>query len=399
MAVSRPDGSLSVLSEFTAPTGERLVPYSATNNLIATECVLLPSEVGEFGSQEALLAELRAYLHRYVDLSPLFEEIAAHYALLAWVYDAFNELPYLRFRGDFGTGKTRALLALGSLCYKPFFASGASTVSPVFHILEAFRGTFIMDEADFRFSDATSSLTKILNNGNVRGMPVLRTMTNRNKELNPQAYRVFGPKLIGMRGRFTDAALESRLITENTGGRPLRADIPIELPSSLRDDARGLRNKLLAWRFHALSRTRPVAGRVPTDLTPRTRQTALPLLSLMDDADLRVRFGDMLRGHDEQLGGADNPSAEALMLTAVVQAFSSSLDGRAAVSAVAERFNAAASEAFGRPMTNQWVGSFLRSRLGLKTAKSHGVFVVPADEFPRLLALADEYSRSAHCAS
>ena len=50
---------------------------------------------------------------------------AAHYVLLSWVYDVFNELPYLRFRGDFGTGKTRALIALGSICYKPFFASGS----------------------------------------------------------------------------------------------------------------------------------------------------------------------------------------------------------------------------------------------------------------------------------
>lgn len=54
--------------------------------------------------------------------------IAAHYVLLTWVYDAFSDLAYLRFRGDFGTGKTRALLTIGSLCYKPFFASGASTV-------------------------------------------------------------------------------------------------------------------------------------------------------------------------------------------------------------------------------------------------------------------------------
>ena len=60
-----------------------------------------------------------------------FEEIATQYILLTWVYDKFNELPYLRLRGDFGSGKTRALLVIGSICYKPFFASGASTVSPL----------------------------------------------------------------------------------------------------------------------------------------------------------------------------------------------------------------------------------------------------------------------------
>src|SRR5262249_59500096 len=92
---------------------------------------------------------------------------------LTLLYDAFNELPYLRLQGDYGSGKTRALLAIGSLCYKPFFASGASTVSPIFHTLDAFRGTLIFDEADFRFSDEKAEIVKILNNANVPAFPLL----------------------------------------------------------------------------------------------------------------------------------------------------------------------------------------------------------------------------------
>jgi hypothetical protein len=107
-------------------------------------------------------------------VSATFEKVATYYVLLSWLYDAFNELPYLRLRGDFGSGKTRALLTIGSLCYKPFFASGASTVSPIFHTPDAFRGTLIFDEADFRFSDERAEIVKILNNGDVRGLPVLR---------------------------------------------------------------------------------------------------------------------------------------------------------------------------------------------------------------------------------
>lgn len=193
-AVARPDGSVSISPEFQTPSGERLIPYSAKNNLIASGCVLLPSDLGEMGDKGDLVEAVRAFIHRYVDLSPVFEEIAAHYVLLTWVYDAFGELPYLRFRGDYGTGKTRALITIGSLCYKPFFASGASTVSPIFHVLDAFGGTLVLDEADFRFSDATAELTKILNNGTAAGLPVLRTMTNRHRELNPQAFSVFGPR-------------------------------------------------------------------------------------------------------------------------------------------------------------------------------------------------------------
>ena len=199
-AVCPPSGTSTLESQINLPTKECLVPYSAANNLLTSGCVLLPSAVTDFGDKQLLLAAIKAFIHRYVDLTPMFEDIAAHYVLLTWVHDAFNELGYLRVKGTWGSGKTRFLLTVGSLCYKPFFASGASTVSPIFHILHEFGGTLVLDEADFRFSDATADLTKILNNGNMKGLPVLRTMTNRHRELNPQAFKVFGPKLIAMRG-------------------------------------------------------------------------------------------------------------------------------------------------------------------------------------------------------
>ena len=170
-------------------TDTRFVPFSPNNNLIKNEVVLLPSEPRIYGSEAELVAEVREFIREFVDLDESFENVATHYVLLTWLYDAFNELPYLRLRGDYGSGKTRALLTIGSLCYKAFFASGASTVSPIFHTLDAFRGTLIFDEADFRFSDERAEIVKILNNGNVRGLPVLRTMMNRQREFNPQAFQ------------------------------------------------------------------------------------------------------------------------------------------------------------------------------------------------------------------
>src|SRR4029077_1692478 len=74
-----------------------------------------------------------------------------------------------------------------------------------------------------------AEIVKILNNGNVRGLPVLRTMMNRQREFNPQAFHVFGPKIVATRGSYEDKALESRFITEEMGARQLRTDIPINL--------------------------------------------------------------------------------------------------------------------------------------------------------------------------
>jgi hypothetical protein len=125
-------------SEATISAGplQRLVPYSPNNNLLKHEVVLLPSEPEEYQTEAELLLEIQDFIHRYVDVSALFEKIASYYILFSWVYDSFNELPYLRLRGDTGSGKTRFLLTVGSLCYKPIFASGASTVSPLFRILD-----------------------------------------------------------------------------------------------------------------------------------------------------------------------------------------------------------------------------------------------------------------------
>ena len=113
-------------------------------------------------------------------------------------------------------------------------------MSPIFHTLDTFNGTLILDEADFRFSDAANELVKILNNGIMRGLPVLRSMQNRDKEFNPRAFKVFGPKIVAMRGSYDDDALESRFISEDMAGNRPRADTPLHLPETLSTEAERL---------------------------------------------------------------------------------------------------------------------------------------------------------------
>src|SRR5215831_15482617 len=75
--------------------GVQLIPFSSRNNLIKNGVVLLPSEPRMYGTEEKLLEEIQEFIHRYVDLSPTFEKVATNYVVLSWLYDAFNELPYL----------------------------------------------------------------------------------------------------------------------------------------------------------------------------------------------------------------------------------------------------------------------------------------------------------------
>src|SRR5947208_4089479 len=295
------DGEWKVEPSLSVDAFRRLVPYSPNNNLIKNEVVLLPSQPEEYGSEEGLLDEIQSFIHRYVDVSPLFEKIASYYVLFSWVYDGFNELPYLRLRGDPGSGKTRFLLTVGSLCYKPIFASGASTVSPLFRIIDAFRGTLIIDEGDFRLSDEKAEIIKILNNCNAKGFPVLRSEASKTREFNPRAYTVFGPKIVATRGFFEDKALESRCLTEAMGQTGLRDDVPINLPPQHKEEALPLRNKLLLFRFHKLRRAGVREDLVDRTIEPRLNQIFVPLLSIIDDPNAREDLRELARKYNREM--------------------------------------------------------------------------------------------------
>lgn len=388
-AVSR-GGQLSV-EKWIEIDGQRVAPIPATNNLIRHSAILLPEKPEPYGSSLQLIDSIQHYLFRYVDLSDQFRRIAAYYVLLSWVYDAFNELPYLRLRGDYGSGKTRALTVIGALCYKAFFASGASTVSPIFHTLDTFRGTLVLDEADFRFSDEKSELVKILNNGNVKGFTVLRTAVTAKREFDPRAFNVFGPKIVAMRRSFEDQALESRFLTEEMGQRRLRDDIPINLPDQQKDEALSLRNRLLMYRFDHLSKVRIDASLVDSSLSPRLNQILVPLLSLIDDETLRNEIRGTVREFEREIYVDRSASAEGGVLEILARLMADGSRAAVPVSEITSSFGQQFSQEYERPITNRFIGGILRKKLHLFTYKSHGVYVVPATETPKVEELCKRY--------
>src|SRR5437867_2644842 len=386
------DGEWRMEPAISVDPFRRLVPYSPNNNLIKNDVVLLPSEPEEYGSEAELLAEIQSFIHRYVDVSPLFEKIASYYVLFSWVYDSFNELPYLRLRGDPGSGKTRFLLTVGSLCYKPIFASGASTVSPLFRILDAFRGTLIIDEGDFRLSDERAEIVKILNNGNARGFPVLRSEVSGKKgEFNPRAYAVFGPKLVATRGFFQDRALESRCITEEMNHYRLRNDVPINLPAEHKEEALRLRNKLLLFRFRNLHRRRASEDLVDRAIEPRLNQIFVPLLSIIEDPEARADLRELARRYNREIIADRGMDTEAQILEVIRDMLASPFETRLSVKDITSWFIDRHGMDYERKVTGKWVGNILRRKLQLKTERRGGEYVIPESERSKLLGLYERY--------
>ena len=241
--------------------------------------------------------------------------------LLSWVYEFAPSLPYLRVIGDWGSGKTRFLQVVGSICFRPIFASGAITPAPIFRILDMYRGTLVLDEADFKESSAWTDMVKILNNGYRPGFPVLRA-DKENGKWYPRGYHVFGPKLIATRFRFEDEALESRCLTANMLSLT-RPDIPRVLPHSFKDEINTLRSKLITFRLHNLFKLKQ--SEFPNELLefglqPRLQEILVPLRVLaLRDQRLSDTLSSFIKRQQESLLSRRRESADGRVLLAIMQ--------------------------------------------------------------------------------
>jgi hypothetical protein len=172
-----------------------------------------------------------------------------HYVKMTWVYDRFSAVPYLRFLGDArgGCGMTRMAEVTAQICYKAIFGGVATTPAILFRLVHQYRVTLFTDEADYSKSDLPASIIQVLNCGYECNGVVPRC----DKDNNVEVFRVFGPKILTNRRRFTDPSLETWCMTLEIRGKPrIRSNIELHLhPEIFGADARGVRNKLLTWRF------------------------------------------------------------------------------------------------------------------------------------------------------
>ncbi|MFQ5826675.1 MAG: hypothetical protein ACE5IA_04875, partial [Dehalococcoidia bacterium] len=198
---------------------------------------------------------------------------------------------------------------------------GATTPAPIFRILEQFRGTLVLDEADFKDSSSWVEMVKLLNNGYRPGMPVLRA-DKENGKWYPRSYQVFGPKLIATRFPFKDEALESRCLTAEM--MPLtRNEIPRVLPPSFHTEVADLRAKLLTFRLANLARLK---GRtfgnelLEPDLQPRLQEILIPLKAMLNgDRSMAEALAGFVHRLQERLFTRRRESDAGRVLAAVIE--------------------------------------------------------------------------------
>jgi|GEM_PF-978331 len=270
---------------------------------------LLPSKVEEFGSEEQLFKEVVEFLNRWHEAPNDFErKLDAFYVFLTYVYDLLPRLPYRRALGPWGRGKSAWLDTVGSICYRPIILAGCDTDKAIVRRINLWRGTALIDEADFDKSSLYAFIVKILNIGYDRRLGHY----TRADDVNPQktiSYYVFGPKLLATREEFRDKALESRCLTFIA--REKSKPMPLYRDKKFLAEAQALRNKLILWRFRKYSELKQKAETLETPeietefnvSSSRIKEVLAPLLLL--NPEFKQEINELAQELEAQIKASD----------------------------------------------------------------------------------------------
>jgi hypothetical protein len=359
----------NILTALSIPDGDAVIePPQQLRPLWETGLVKFPTGVAAYVSQAQLVEEMKEFIRRYCSIPEAWLELIAHYVLMAWAYDRFTAVPYLRALGEPGTGKTRLLQVVAAIAYKSIVVCGNITGPALFRTIDLIRGTMVVDEADFKDSAEWSDVVKVLNNGYTTGFPVVRCDVS--DSFKQQAFHVYGPKVISTLSRFADDALESRCLTLETQEGPLAAHIPLQLPLSFEQEALTLRNKLLRWRFDNCLRIQAREEEVRC-LTPRAGQIGASLCAVAGDEDSRNRLVAFLTTYSNEQR-ADSPKAVVVQALSQLRAVGFET---ATVGEVAEETNRIANGMGLEPFTAKRVGGIIRS-LGFPSKRTRDGYLV-----------------------
>jgi len=214
-------------------------------------------------------------------------DIYTLWVMATWLVDYFDSVPYLLFRGEIESGKTRALEVAARLAYHAIPTVGLSP--PVLRKqIEWFRATCLIDQAEDQLNrkyETGQEMYRLVAAGYKRGMYVARC---RKEDPNVIDYdEPFGFKAFASTSSF-DTAIDSRsIIIDMEEAEPPNEDIDEALCAKLR-------GYLLYWRLTE----NDVPVRVETRLKGRTREIMMPLLCLAEKLGIKdkvERFGEELR--------------------------------------------------------------------------------------------------------
>ncbi len=292
-----PDGKAELVDEVLID-GIKYKPIPPIyDRMVTSGSVLFPSALS---AERLSTRELAAKVESFLLKNYLFDDnkiprVISYYVLLTWLYDNFRSIPYLRARGDAGSGKSELMKRVGLVCYRLTKTNGAGTMASFFRTTETFKGTVYFDEMDLsQGSGADNEVVKFINLGAMDGNPVIRLeevmKPDGSKGYQPTPFRSFCPKLFAMRKDFEDDAVGSRSISFRLVGKEpeemMAKGIPFEINDRMDKEAQTIRNLLLTWRMYEFKAGKRDLGNELVDIlvSSRMNQVTMPIKSLATDS-------------------------------------------------------------------------------------------------------------------
>jgi len=265
-------GMIAYCDKVIDEAGLKYVPLQGEE--ITKKTISLPSKAITFvaGDIPLIIKQVEELIREYCDLPEWMLRLAPYWVLGTYVYDQFNEYPYLSFQGDTGTGKTRMRDVIGMMCYKPIICNGGTTAPAAYRLIEKWKGTMLMDEVDQKHSDETNDFIRMLNCGWSKNAPVIKCDLDNNNAL--KFYNPYCPKILARRKEFFDKATESRCISVITYETSKQEFKEKNLGKRFEERVEEIRNKLttfrlIYWKKFTTPETNPLGN---LNIEPRTMQ-------------------------------------------------------------------------------------------------------------------------------
>lgn len=245
----------------------------------------------------ALLDELFNILDRYVVMTEAALTATALWIVHAHAHDAAQCSPILFLSSPTKRcGKTKLLATVAKLVPKPLPAVSV-TVATVFRVIELWKPTLLIDEADAFIADK-GELRGVLDGGHNKGSYTLRCVGD---DHTPVAFSTWAPKLIAAIGRINPTLEDRSIVIEMK--RKLKTDRVERMP---RDPAAfsELQQKCARWAQDNFERLRLAEPMIPESLHDRACDNWLPLMAIAEAAGgdwptLATKAAEKLSGHDD----------------------------------------------------------------------------------------------------
>jgi putative DNA primase/helicase len=177
----------------------------------------------------ALLDGIAEVIGLYVIMSDHARFATALWVVHTFLLDCFGITPRLAVRSPMKRcGKTTLLDVISRLVLRPL-PTGSVTAAALFRVVEGYRPTLLVDEADTFLSEA-DELRGVLNSGHRKGGQVVRTVGD---DHEPRAFSTFAAVTIAIIGNLPDT-LADRSVTVD-----LKRRMPSEKVASFRFDRVG----------------------------------------------------------------------------------------------------------------------------------------------------------------